>query len=228
MTQLQLFFYSIEIFISYLYLVEQSYVEFFQTNEILLSFFVPLMIYSNPDKDKSLILSDLKGKTGVYMWIHKESSRIYVGSAIDLSIRLGNYYSPSWLKQADNYISRALMLHTHSAFCLSILTHIDISNLDKEKARLLILKSEQFYLDIIFSLDEPYTYNILKVAGSSLGLNASAETKILMSQAHKGKTHSADTKALISKAMSGENHPNYGKTGENSSMYGRKGQNHPM
>ena len=90
-----IFFYSIEIFIDYLYLIVQSYVKVFQTNKILLSFFVPLMIYSNPHKDKSLILSDLKGKTGIYMWIHKESSRVYVGSPTDLSIRLGNYYSPS-------------------------------------------------------------------------------------------------------------------------------------
>lgn len=160
-----------------------------------------MMIYPKPDRDKSRILSDLKGKTGIYMWTHKESSRVYIGSALDLSNRLGYYYTPSWLKQADTYITRALILHTHSAFCLSILNYIDISNLDKEKARLLILESEQFYLDSIFSLDESNTYNLLKVAGSSLGRTLSAETKALLSEAHKGKTYSTKTKAKISATL---------------------------
>jgi group I intron endonuclease len=211
-----------------LLLIEESNVEFLQTYDVLLSFFVPIMIYSNADTDKSRILSDLKGvhKTGIYMWSHKESGRVYVGSAVELSLRLGYYYTPSWLKQAD--ITRALILHTHSAFCLSILMYIDISNLDKEKARLLILESEQFYLDLIFSLDEPNTYNLLKVAGSSLGITISAETKALMSEAHKGKTHSTETKAKISEAMSGENNPMYGKSGENHPMFGKTGENNPM
>jgi len=199
-----------------------------EESEGLLSIFVPVIIYPNPETDKSRILSDLKGKTGIYMWTHKQSSRVYIGSALDLSYRLSYYYTPSWLQQADNYISRALILHTHSAFCLSILNYIDISNLDKEKARLLILESEQFYLDLIFSLDESNTYNLLKVAGSSLGRTLSAKTKVLMSEAHKGKTHSTDTKALISAAMSGENHPYFGKIGKDHPMFGRTGKNHPM
>lgn len=208
--------------------IEQSNLEFLQTYEILLSLFIPITIYSNPDRDKSTILSDLKGKAGIYMWMHNESRRIYIGSAVDLSLRLGCYYTPSWLKQADNYISRALILHTHSAFSLSILKYIDIENLDKEKTRLLILESEQRYLDIIFSLNQPNTYNLLKVAGSSLGKTHSAESKALMSLAHMGKTHTIEAKAKISLAMSGENHPFYGKLGDNHPMYGRTGENHPM
>lgn len=211
-----------------LLLIEQSNVDFSQTYEILLSFFVPVMIYHNPETDKSRILSDLKGKTGIYMWMHKESSRVYIGSALDLSIRLGYYYTPSGLQRADNYISRALILHTHSAFCLSILNYIDVSNLDKEKARLLILETEQYYLDIIFSFDEPNTYNLLKVAGSSLGFKHTEKSKVLMSEARKGKTHSTKTKALISAAMSGENHPYFGKTGENHPMFGRTGENNSL
>jgi len=155
---------KIFMFIYLLLLIEQSNVEFLQTYEISLSFFVPVMIYPNPETNKSQILSDLKGKTGIYLWTHKESNKVYIGSALDLSKRLGYYYTPSWLQQADNYISRALILHTHSAFCLSILNYIDISNLDKKEARKLFLKSEQFYLDLIFSLNEFNSYNLLKIA----------------------------------------------------------------
>jgi group I intron endonuclease len=84
----------------------------------------------------------------------------------------------------------------------------------------LIIEREQFYLDsIFFAKDRPNTYNIFKVAGSSLGFNHSDETKALISEAMSGKnhpmsgkTHSAETKAKISKALSGENHYNFGKT----------------
>jgi hypothetical protein len=75
-----------------------------------------VIVYNNADTDKSQILLDNKGKTGVYMWTHIETGKIYVGSAIDLSKRLSLYFIVSWLKQKNYYISRALLHHTHSAF----------------------------------------------------------------------------------------------------------------
>lgn len=131
--------------------------------------FVPVIIYNNADTDRSRILSDNKGRTGIYLWIHRESEKFYIGSAVDLSNRLSKYYSFPELNKWDNYISRALIHHTYSAFSLSILEYIDIANSSKEEARKLILSREQFYLDFIFSEDEPNTYNILKIAGSLLG-----------------------------------------------------------
>lgn len=56
----------------------------------------------------------------------------------------------------------------------------------------LILR-ERFYIDEL----KP-EYNILKVAGSSLGLSHSDEAKHKMSESRKGKLHSAKTKALMS------------------------------
>ena len=163
--------------------------------DIHYSYFVPIMIYNNADISKSTIIAENKEKSGIYMWTHIASGRIYIGSAIDLSKRLYRYYSVSMLKVDDNYICRALLHYNHSAFSLSILDYIDISGLSKKEARSLILKSEQFYLDIIFSLDVPYTYNVLKIAGNSLGY-----------------IHSEETLAKMSKALSGENNPRYGIT----------------
>jgi len=40
---------------------------FLVESEILLSIFVSIMIYPNADKDKSKILSDLKGFSEIYM-----------------------------------------------------------------------------------------------------------------------------------------------------------------
>ena len=110
------------------------------------------------------------------MWTHKESGKIYVGSAFDLFKRLRKYYSSSYLKEADYYISRALLHYSHLAFSLSIIEYIDISHLSKEDAPKLILEREQYYLDCIFLGNESNTYNIKPTAGSRLGSTQSAES----------------------------------------------------
>jgi group I intron endonuclease len=212
--------------------------------------FVPVIIYNNANTDKSRILSDNKGKTGIYLWTHNESGKIYVGSAHDLLRRLRDYFNPSKLKEWDNYISKALIHHTHSAFSLAILEFIDISNLSKEEARKLIISREQYYLDLIFSSNKPNTYNLLKIAGSMLGFNHSAETIAKISGENNhffGKIHTEETKALLSEINKGEKHPFFGfthsaetkskmseaqkridRTGKNHPMYGITGENNPM
>ena len=167
---------------------------FLEESEILLSIFVPIMIYSNPDADRYKILSDCKDNTGTYMWTHKESGKRYVGSAVNLSNRLKNYFFKSYLERSKSmYICNALLHHGFSAFTLTIYEYIEISNLSKEEAKKLILELEQFYFDVL----QP-EYNILKTAGSSLGF-----------------THSSETKALMSLAKSGKNHPMFGKKRHN-------------
>jgi hypothetical protein len=52
------------------------------------------IVYYNVDINKSIILSDNKGRAAVYLWVHLESGKKYVGSAFDLSIRLSNYFNP--------------------------------------------------------------------------------------------------------------------------------------
>lgn len=131
---------------------------------------------------------------------------MYVGSAVDLSRQLKDYYSPSKLKKTNSYICNALIHHTHLAFSLTILEYIDISNLDFENIRKLVLSREQYYIDTLVP-----EYNILKIAGSSLGKTHSAETKIKISEALKGKKHTEETKVKMSGAKSGENNPNFGK-----------------
>jgi group I intron endonuclease len=193
---------------------------------------VPVIIYHNAQTDKSIILTDNKDKApaeepqalregpgrpfpelvfifGNIMNHWARAQKIYIGSAVDLSKRLSFYYSPSKLKVADNYISRAILHHTHSAFSLSILEYIDISgpNLSKDEAKTLILFREQYYLDLLLP-----EYNILKLAGNSLGYKHSEESLAKMNgpEANSGKnnhfygkSHSAES--LVK--MSGENNP---------------------
>lgn len=130
---------------------------------------------------------------------------MYIGSAVDLSKRFLSYYSPLYLKRANNYICNALTLHSHSAFSLSIVEYIDLKNLSLEEARNLILEREQYYLDSLLP-----KYNILKVAGSLLGYKHTQESLIKISEANKGISRnkgipkSPETKALMSLANKGK------------------------
>jgi group I intron endonuclease len=73
-------------------------------------------------------------------------------------------------------INKALYNYDYSAFNLTIIEHIDVFNLFKNEAKVFILMREQHYLDTL----EP-EYNILKVAGSSLGFKHSEESRALRS-----------------------------------------------
>lgn len=142
----------------------------------------PVIVYSNAERDRLQILLNNKSKAGIYKWFHKESGKMYVGSAVDLSRRLKDYYSPSKLKKANSYICNALIHHTHLAFSLTIFEYIDISNLDFKNIRKLVLSREQYYLDTLVP-----KYNIQKIAGSSLGKSHTAETKAKLRKANLGK-----------------------------------------
>ncbi len=202
--------------------------------------FEPVVIYIDVDTLKSQILKVNKGKAGIYQWTHKESNKIYIGSAVDLSKRLAQYFSKSYLEKNKSYINNALNLHGLSSFNLTILEYINITNLSKDEAKKIILEREQYYFDTL----NP-NLNLLKTAGSSLGRSHTDETKLKLSESLKGrtspflgKTHSSETLARIS----GENNYFYGKThlsealvkmseakiGENHHLFGKPSEKHPM
>ena len=185
--QLTLFSQSLEIFLLILGSLTTPSVEQYY---ILLSL-IPIVTYSNADTKKSQILLDNKDMTGIYLWTHIKSGKIYVGSSSNLKTRLSQYFNINYLERNKRMnICNALKEHGYSSFSLSILEYINITDFCLSEARVLIFEREQYYLDLIFSQDEPNTYNTLKRAGSLLGF-----------------THSSETKALMSKALSGKNHP---------------------
>ena len=57
----------------------------------------PVYVYSEHKSDKASILTDNKGKSCVYMWTNKVNGKIYIGSSVDLSKRLRNYFNTSYL-----------------------------------------------------------------------------------------------------------------------------------
>ena len=75
-------------------------------------------------------------------------NKIYVGSAVDLSRRLRDYFNLNYLERAKSmYICNALLYHGYSAFSLTILEYVDITNLSKDESKKLLLEREQHFMD---------------------------------------------------------------------------------
>jgi hypothetical protein len=130
---------------------------------------IPTVTYNNMGINKSFILSENKGKSGVYQINNLNTNKNYIGSAIDISKRLKNYYQFSYLDSQKNtsIVYRALLKHGYYNFSLDILEYCEPN---------IVIKREQYYIDAL----NP-EYNILKVAGSRLGSKHSKEAKAKMS-----------------------------------------------
>lgn len=144
--------------------------------------------YPNADLLKSKILKDNKEKTGIYRWTNTISGDSYIGSAINLSKRLNNYYNIAFLnkelKKGRSAIYSALLKYGYSNFKLDILEYCQPIDL---------INREQYYFDNL----NP-TYNILKVAGSSFGFRHSEATKEILREKGTGRLHTETTLSKIS------------------------------
>lgn len=161
----------------------------------------PVKIYDSLKGDRVNILKEQRDKSGVYCLINKINGHAYVGSSINLASRMINYLNNTFLKNKQNAnmpIVRALLKYDQSNFTLLILEYVEPESLTVR---------ETFYiLDVM-----PY-YNVLKQGYSSLGYIHTEETKKLLSELAKNRTHSDKTKGLIARAVTGENNPFYNKS----------------
>lgn len=174
---------------------------YFSPNKVyirLFSSFEPRIRYNNAWLNKSNVLKENKGKSGVYRWVNKLSNETYIGSSVNLTNRLGMYYSVKHLKHksAKSRIYRALLKYGYENFHLEILEYCN-----KES----VIRREQYYINLL----NP-EYNILKIAGSTLGFKHSSYTKLIMSNLQRGernsmfnKKHTKLTRESISLAMKG-------------------------
>lgn len=136
----------------------------------------PIYSYINPYLDRKLIYKDLKNKSGIYLWTNMASSKKYVGSSVNLSRRLkdyfNRYYLESEVKKNNSLIYKALLKYNYTNFKLDIIELCDPK---------FLIDREQFYLN---TLD--LKYNILKTAGSLLGFKHSCDSKEKMRIAKTG------------------------------------------
>lgn len=161
----------------------------------------PIKSYNNALSDKKIILADNKNKPGIYRWINKLNENTYIGSGLNLSKRLSDYYNQSELKRNSRPIHAALLKYGYDNFILEILEYCKADEL---------INKEQYYLDLL----NP-EYNILKFAYSLLGYKhtpeniakfklkkVSQELKDILSSVHLGKEVSQETRDKLSLATS--------------------------
>ncbi len=101
-------------------------------------------------------------KIGVYRWINKINGNAYIGSSVNISVRMYTYYSLRSLAKSNRPIDRALLKYGFSNFILEILEYCDKNN---------VIEREQYYMDLI----KPQ-YNIVEIAGSTLGYKHTPES----------------------------------------------------
>lgn len=71
----------------------------------------------------------------------------------------------------------------------------------------IIATHPNFIQKITLASPVTHNYNVLKEGYSSLGYKHTEETKKLLSELAKNRTHSDKTKGLIARAVTGENNP---------------------
>ena len=152
-------------------------------------------------EDRVNILKEQRDKSGVYCLVNKVNGHAYAGSSINLASRMRNYLNKAFLKSKQNAnmpITKALLKYDYSNFSLLILEYVE---------PVFLTARETFYIRQFI----PY-YNVLKQGYSCLGYKQTEETKKLLSELAKNRTHSDKTKGLITRAVTGENNPFYNKS----------------
>ena len=116
--------------------------------------------------------------------------KIYVGSAVSFYVRWSIHQSELRLNKHKN----SKLQNYYNKYGSDDLQYMVIQECDKEE----LLKLEQHYIDTL----NPY-FNICKIAGSSLGLKRSDETKKKIGDHWRGTKHSEQHKINISNGLKG-------------------------
>jgi group I intron endonuclease len=158
----------------------------------------PIKYYSNFKDELPQIKKNESNKTGVYCLLNLINGNFYIGSSVNIAIRMKNYSNTAFLKHKKNKsmpIIQALLKYGKENFAVLIVEHVSSKQLTIR---------ETFYIMELL----PY-YNVLKQGYSSLGYKHTEATKHMLSELAKNRKHSDKTKSLISKALVGENNPFY-------------------
>ena len=136
----------------------------------------PVKRYKNAYLSKEEIRKENRGRSGIYLWRNNINGKCYVGSGVNLGKRFKEYFSLKYLAGCGYMnISKALMKYGYLNFSIEILEYCDKGQL---------ISREQYYMDLL----KP-EYNILKVAGSTLGFKHSEESRKKMKGGIRSPEH---------------------------------------
>ena len=183
-----------------------------------------VVFFENVKESKGDIYRELRNKSGVYIFINNITEELYVGSSLNLTSRMVNYYYYyNSDKPSKTVIIRAMKKYGLENFSLGIKEFC-------EKDPKICINLEQEWIDYYMP-----KYNVLSVAGNSFGYRHTIETinklkEILSKENHPkyGSTTSVETKEAIREGIRNyyltNSHPSKGLKGKLSAQYGIGGK----
>lgn len=182
-----------------------------------------VLYFNDIKQSKRDIYSKLRSKSGVYMFINNLTNDLYVGSSLNLTKRMSSHFYYASTEKMKTILARAMRKYELHNFSLAILEFC-------EKDLITSIKLEQKWIDHY----KP-KYNILKIAGSSLGFTHKIETIVKLKELFRKENHpkygyntSSDTKKAISEGIKqfyiNNSHTKKGLKGKLSAQYGIGGK----
>lgn len=155
-------------------------------------------------------------RAGVYLIKNITNGKCYVGSSIHLELRQKEHFSKLASNRHPNtHLQNAYNKYGKESFEFEIIETLDIGDDIKE----MLLQREQFWIDNL----KP-DYNILLVAGSSLGYKHTEETKQKISNTTKGVKKSEEHAKHIKESQQGKKLSEQHKKKLSEAAKNRKGQ----
>lgn len=134
-------------------------------------------------------MENKKMKSGIYKITCLINNKIYIGSAVNLFKRKTNHFSDlNKNKHKNKHLQNAFNKYGIDKFTFEVLEHVDTN--------LLIIR-EQFWIDISNCTNRNIGYNVCLIAGSSLGIKHSEETRKRRSQLNIGNKFNLGNRASI-------------------------------
>jgi len=134
--------------------------------------------------------------TGIYEILNTENNKKYIGSSVDIESRM--YEHKRVLiknKHHSLHLQRAWNLYGEGCFVFRVVELVDDVSL--------LIQREQHHIDLCGSSMLEYGYNILPIAGNSIGFKQTEEVKDKLRQMYLGTHRSEEIKAKISKGLKG-------------------------
>lgn len=111
----------------------------------------PIASFFNSDTSKNNIFelaNDNNSQRAVYCGVNNINKKSYVGSSVDLTVRLYKYYKFRYLSNSKSPINKSLLKCGYSNFSFHIMEYCPYNN---------CIDRQQYYIDLINPL-----YNVLK------------------------------------------------------------------